>query len=524
MRIISFFDWRHTPKCGEGQADGFRSCFPGFSLLVFHPQVTGVIAIIVSTLVWSYSGIISLGVLCLWMGLFSFYLERKVLNRILVPPFTSVAVWGAIGCGIGIPLMIAGVPDSLSGSGIVDTGWAYMKVQLVYLVTFPVAWMCYYTGGFRKVKPITSVDGEQINRFISESKAWKLLAWGLFLGACFLYFAKLAGGSEDRGNYGPYGHLIPFDKFGPQIYWSVFPYFGLLGFIPAAWLLKESNVFGKSVICLCLLSYVGLAALTGSRMWMACAVVYLFIGSYLFRKRNSRYFEVALISCLLCGLGSVHVIQAYRNTSEFKSKPFSDVVGRARSLYKLFESSDAIFKDNSVLFGTGYSLFRYEDAKVYALSPSPVAYVGFSGFNAIVLTWIPTYFLRAKPTLLDMEWAAGSYRVPPVKIAGLQISLPADGYRRFGWLGVFISVMFYYLIYGMISRWFLNAWQNGALWGKSLLMFTTMFFWPMPFGTILTTWWVLSYNIPKHLILLALVCWVLSYIYNKNNITSIGNE
>jgi hypothetical protein len=162
------------------------------------------------------------------------------------------------------------------------------------------------------------------------------------------------------------------------------------------------------------------------------------------------------------------------------------------------------------IFDFGYSFYGLEDAKVYALTPVPFPHAGFSGFRAIPLTWIPTTLVKNKPRLLDAEEVVGSYDTPPGQAIGTTISLTADAYRRFGWIGIPLVVLIAFAIYGALARWMMTWWQHCSLFGWVLLLLTMTFFWSRPFWTILGTWWVFSYDTPKQLLATAAICWVVS--------------
>jgi hypothetical protein len=210
------------------------------------------------------------------------------------------------------------------------------------------------------------------------------------------------------------------------------------------------------------------------------------------------------------GLLTVLAIYVYRQSDQYVSSKVNDIPARYRAFRDSVIRWDSSKWKPETVFDFGYSFFGLEDVQVYALTPSPVAHAGFSGFGAIPLTWIPTTLAKNKPRLLDAETIVMTYGTPAGWATGLSISLTADAYRRFGWTGIPLVVLVAFGIYGAIIRWMLTWWQYGTLWGWALLFFTMTFFWSRPFGTILGTWWRFFYDTPKQLLATAVLCFLVS--------------
>jgi hypothetical protein len=93
---------------------------------------------------------------------------------------------------------------------------------------------------------------------------------------------------------------------------------------------------------------------------------------------------------------------------------------------------------------------------------------------------------------------------------GKALTLPADLYRRFGWFGIPFGVAAAFWVYGRFCGWCYRIYfEKNALLGILLILFTFSFFQARPFSTVLTTWWIFFYEIPKHLVLLYAGYWLI---------------
>jgi hypothetical protein len=497
-----------STSAGSPSSGGFSACFPIYSWLVFRPQLTFFLSFILFFVLREASPNAALGILCLWSGLLAFWLERKVLNRILFPPFTCFAVWAALGTGIAIPLMVenAMIVGRIGRLPSAEFQNACLLIQCVHLLSFPIAWAGYYYGGFRKV--CLPASGCNINLQTGRLKTdLGVLGWMLFIAAVALLAARVWIGIDDRGNFGPYGAAAKFVQFGPQIFLSLFPKLPMMGFVFLPLLWKSGGISGKTGIAVLFIVYLVFAISSGSRGLIAYPIFLILAGTYIFRSRDSKLFEMTLIALLVAGFLMTSFILNFRTAPEYQSSPSSYLVSRLSALGHSFRGTGFTSILASYLnYGTAYSLYGFEDPNVYGFTPDKMPHAGFSGFEAVPLTWVPSYFLRDKPVLLDAEYIAGSYLDPPIKMVGHGISLTADAYRRFGWIGVPVVVFSAFFLYGALCRWFLSWWTRKTLFGWALVAFAALFFWSRPFGTVLGTWWVFFYDTPKQLLALFLLC------------------
>jgi len=241
--------------------------------------------------------------------------------------------------------------------------------------------------------------------------------------------------------------------------------------------------------------------------------VFVFVGAYLFRRRDVRSFEWGLVGLGVAGSLLIGLLLAYRTSQGFHETTSKNVMSRFRILADPQTYRESFVLRPEGVYRFGYSLFTFDDHLVFAQTPERVPFAGMAGTSAVLWTWIPTTFLPGKVPLLDAESITGAYENPPVKKkVGTGISLSADAYRRFGWWGVPPVAFLAYALYGLLARWCLTSWRSGSVLGWALLALVVTYFWSRPFGTVLSTWWSFFYDAPKHLITLTVLAALVSVL------------
>ncbi|MBE2205428.1 MAG: hypothetical protein IAE94_13935 [Chthoniobacterales bacterium] len=495
-----------------GEAPGFRACFPAFSWLIFRPQITGCLALALALVSVRSEPLFACGFLCLWTGLLSFFLERRVLDRLLLPPFTAVMSWAALGTGLGIPLMYASPYFQEFYEVYRVDNWraVLFATQCAHLLAFPFAWLGYWSLGFRWVG---SLRGEESVWSLSEGTRRKvtLLGWLLLVVAVSLLSAKALMGFEDRSvlarTLGAEGTT------SAAFLLNVLPKFSMMGFVFVPFLWQTGTRMGKGCVGGLLLVYVGFALSSGSRGLFLYMAVFVFVGAYLFRRRDVRSFEWGLVGLGVAGSLLIGLLLAYRTSQGFHETTSKNVMSRFRILADPQTYRESFVLRPEGVYRFGYSLFTFDDHLVFAQTPERVPFAGMAGTSAVLWTWIPTTFLPGKVPLLDAESITGAYENPPVKKkVGTGISLSADAYRRFGWWGVPPVAFLAYALYGLLARWCLTSWRSGSVLGWALLALVVTYFWSRPFGTVLSTWWSFFYDAPKHLITLTVLAALVSVL------------
>ena len=497
--------------CPKDDLLGFSRSFPLLAWLIMRPQVTLLLAACTALIFRLHSPVLALAPLCIWTALVALYLERRVIDRLLFPPFTAVTCWAVLGTGVGIPIMDWQIQNALRMTiyGVGDWHPALLTIQLVYLGSFPFMWIGYYYGGFRKVPQMTGsalLDG--MTKIMQ--KKIVVMGWIFFLISVLMVVISVISGLANNRQGGGDVHEFNAVQSFLHLALAVAPKWGVLGFIFVPLLWKQGLLWQRLVVIMLLVVYFSMALVTGSRGDLMYPCCFMVAGAYFFRSSESWKTEAVLAMLSVIGITVVFAIYVYRNSTGYLTSSASDIPARYRAFRDSVLRPDPSKWRPETVFDFGYSFYGLEDAKVYALTPYPVPHTGFLGFSAIPVTWIPTTIVKKKPRLLDSDFVVGSYNNPPNQVIGTTISLTADTYRRFGWAGIPVIVLIAFGLYGALVRWMLTWWRHGTLWGWALLFFTMTFFWSRPFGTVLGTWWAFFYDTPKQLLATAVVCLLIS--------------
>lgn len=480
-------------RLGPSVPEGFRACFPVLSWWIGRPLLVLVVAALVAAGTGFFFGLpAGLGVVCLATPLLGLALEKNLIGRILLPPFTVWAFWSGLGTGLGVPILVLSPGEIPIPS--------YLKIQLVYLASFPIAAGAYFWAA-RKVLSTEGIPGAWDRIAQNPGKNTLLLGWVWFAVSVVAIVVRCGLGLEDRGpanpRYGP-----GWDPYGWMMFLSIFPRIDLLGFffLPLLW--SRAAAPGKFVLSVLTLAALAMALPSGARGILFYPACFALAGGYFFRSKNRAVFEKAAAGIALICLVLVYVLLAFRANPSYQQASSFREKSRALCTALLQLQPDA-----TIFHTCGYSLFGFEDAKVYTQVPQNLPYAGAEGFEAIPYTWIPTYFLREKPSLLDGASVAGAVQLPPMKeLRGYGISLPADAYRRFGWAGILPVIGGYFLLYGLVARYLLNPAGKGPLYAAACGLFGMSFFMSHPFATLLTSWHTFLYSLPKNFLPVWLAC------------------
>ncbi|CAA6693598.1 MULTISPECIES: hypothetical protein [unclassified Lentimonas] len=473
----------------------FKKHLPLAAALVLNPWFSGIVLVLLGGLLSFFSVHYALSLLILILPFFSYYLERSLLERILIPPFSCIVAWAAIASGIGVALIIYG------RGGTSDP--YLMRVQLVTLMVVPFSWI-FYRLGFGQIPRMTFPDVRgRFDDDVVRPLAW--VGWVFLLYQVTRTIVLAKTGALDRGDY---GHVATdTGLFGIWTYFNLFPRFDSFAFflVPVVW--QRSYLIGRVLMLALLGVYFLIALVSGSRGIVFFPMIFIGVGFYFFRVLRLVKLDITAIFLALLFLPLIVFIDAYRNTDAYRATRTTDIIGRLQAfddaLVKLGESgSNRGEVEGQKYLTLGGALFGKMDHLVYEITPSGIPYAGVEGFEAIPYTFVPTFIKRDKPILLDSNPILWRY-TGRVDRTGKAISLEADAYRRFGWIGVPVCVAFFFWVYGLFcGKCFKIYLHTNALWGILLILYTFSYFQARPFGTVLESWWSFSYNLVKHLVVL----------------------
>jgi hypothetical protein len=90
------------------------------------------------------------------------------------------------------------------------------------------------------------------------------------------------------------------------------------------------------------------------------------------------------------------------------------------------------------------------------------------------------------------------------------ITFNADLYRRFGWMGVILGNIILGILYGLIVKNIFSISRNKQILRAMMVIFFVGMFRSLPIGTLQRTCWYWLWEIPKYMVLLLLIYYVLT--------------
>ena len=485
-------------------AQRFRRHLPFLSKMILNPLGLGIFVSILALVSLVFSVHYSLSLIILILPLTSYYLERGFLDRILLPPFSILALHAAFGSGLGIALII------FSRSGEYDP--YLMRVQIVTLFSISFGW-AFYRLGFGKLPILTFPEsGRTFDHDVVRPLVW--CGWFLLVFQLIRTLILASTGNLDRGYFGAVA--VNQSHFGFWTYLNLFPRFESFGFVlvPLVWHRSES--IARIAFIPILAAYFLVAFVSGSRGIVIFPIIFIVVGYFFFR--HLRWVKLDRIGFLMiiAFLPFIVFIDAYRNTDAYRETRSTDIIGRLGAvddaLFRMSTLDEKTGIQKSSYFTLGAALLGKSDQLIYQMTPNFIPHAGFDNFVAIYYTFAPTYLFPGKPFLLDSNMILWRYLDREDRV-GRAISLPADGYRRFGWLGIPPVVAFFFWLYGFVSGRFYKIYlTKDALLGIFLILYLLSYFQNPPFGTVLESWWQMSYNLAKHIVVLFIGYWILKKV------------
>lgn len=456
----------------------------------------------------SFSVHYGLSVMCIWMGLVCFWVDRKHLDYCLFTPLQPAAVVLIMGLGAGISMVTLDAPETFE--------YGYFVMQMAGLLGFPIFMAGYYLV-------TRKVPGFVFPRWVAGTNQ-QLIRPLIFAGwCCLLYeFAKVVAGVvsgvSDRGYAGDFQIDTPFG------WWSVFSVFirvQTLGFILVPLIWRESRAMGRTMVAGVVIAILFLHFVAASRGAVFFPLFIMLVGSYMFLESKRLKYEV-LICLGVIGLAPFVTLMAnYRSTQAFRETDIRNVFQKVGTIREGLQREESMENESGQRYTeSGLAFIGVADQLVYEMTPDPVPFEGFGRLGDAVWTIVPFMFTRGeRPILQDGYTIVVGYTGFRGERTSIGISLPAELYRRWGWLGMPIGLFIYGLFYGGIFRYAYRCYLfKNALWGFMMCGLLFNFFVAWFWASILTMTWYWFYDIPKHLLLLAALYWAAKIVYNVQKV------
>jgi len=210
----------------------------------------------------------------------------------------------------------------------------------------------------------------------------------------------------------------------------------------------------------------------------------------------------------------------FRNSDLFKGTAASDFKGRFNALQGVESRAaevTAVTEGNANLRLLSAAMVGVSDAVVYERTPGLIPHAGWERIESVLYTWLPSYFYREKQSLHDHNLILRQY-LGEYEKNSLAITLTADCYRRFGWWAPPLGITIAWFVYGLWHRFVGNRLaQRDPLLGIVLAIGSLTFLQMGAFSTVLGTWWIWMYDIPKNFGALLLFTYMVRIFYPFQN-------
>ncbi len=430
---------------------------------------------------------IAVSLLLILLGLFGLRLDRIWMNRWPIPPsfwFSSVCIFSG---GIGpILLNISGGESETAGT---------LSMQVGMLLGHSVFFLAYAL--FRPSPGLCPNIGDRV---LDNLTLRKSLIGGLYILVAFGALEASVGaisGSSDRGSF---GEAAASEVYG---YWSYFAAFNRLtpiGFLLLPLGFRFSSGVSR-VILLAFASYILLMYVaSGSRYAAFTPLVLYGIGYIAFVKPAKLRAEYLMVGFLPLAAFAFVAIEHYRNTDRFQQESLSNPISKVRAFGDV--GTRAMETNASQSYIIGERLIGNIDELVYRATPTFIPHAGSEGIEALPWVWVPAYFSRDRPGLVDGTRIGELYLQRALVRTSVGPSFTGDWYRRYGWLGVVIGMGLVGVIVAMSLRFIVYLVSNRPLIGIALVLAISTLVTKDANMTVSTATWMFLYDIPKYFIFL----------------------
>lgn len=472
----------------------FERYFPLAAFLVRNVWKLFPVFGLVAAALGFYSVHYSLSVLCVWMGLVCFWVDRKHLNYCLFTPLQPLATVLVLALGVGVSFVTLDAEEKYTEG--------FLAMQLVGLLGFPL-----FIAGYRLVMgnvPGFVVPSSQVpaNRHFFQCLIY--IGWFCLLHDFGKVLAGVISGTNDKG-YG--GEFVVETPFGWWSAFGIFPRIQTLGYVLAPVIWRDSRAIGRCLLAGVVGSILFLNFAAGSRGQTIYPVLITVVGCFMFFDARRVKYELYLALGAMVAVPLVTIMLNFRNTEAFRSTSLRDVFSRVATIKEGLQLQAEKVEEGSRYADAGRSFIGVADNVIYEMTPGIVPHEGFDRLDDAVWTVIP-YILsqRQRPILQDGYLIVKEYLGDLGDRTNVGITWPAELYRRFGWVGVPLGLFGYGLVYGSAFRFVYRLYlYRNALWGFLICGIFFHFFILWCWSTTLTNIWFWFYEVPKHLALMGLL-------------------
>lgn len=431
-----------------------------------------------------------LSVMCVWMGLLCFWVDRKHIDYCIFTPLQPMAMVLIMSLGAGISMVVADAPEKYI--------YGYYAMQMVGLLGCPLFIISYYLVTKNIPGFVFPKKGECRDPLLP--KALVLVGWICLLHELGRVIAGVASGTMDRGFAGEFQVE---NRFGWWSLFGVFPRLQTMGFLLVPLIWRESRIIGKGgvmlVVCTILFGHL-VAASRGAVFYPMFTLV---VGSFMFLEPKFKFFKYEIIFAvgLVVLFPFVTIMSYYRNTATYQETDIRNPLKKLGGLkdgLKLKSERESDSGENYAEAGRSY--IGVADLLVYEMTPNSIPHEGFGRMNDLLWLYVPYMFSQGtRPVIQDGYNIVIQYTGVYMERTSIGISWPADLYRRWSWMGIAIGMPLYGLFYGLVHRWLYTFYmKKNALLGFMFCGILFHFIVAWIYSTVMTNAWYWLYDMPKH--------------------------
>lgn len=469
----------------------FAEIFPRLARLLQAPVAVSVGLCLLAGVFACFSRNLAIAVSSFWYFYLCAKIERKHLEQLILPPLVLLGFQQLMSVGIGMPLTLYGIQSY--GTNDPQLNAAIWSAQVSQAIGFFFLIVGYWISG--RNCPAFRFPGRLDANPAATASILYIIGWLLFI-ANFIYSAAgITTGFTDRSRIPEFLNK----GFGIWSWFVLFPRLNGMFFIFAPFLFKKSRSLGRKFIIISLAVIFSFNFLSGSRSAVLTTVCLLFIGWWLFCLHSKRVVRYGMLFAAFA-VPYVPLVAIYRSTAAFNNAKQIDAVHRLAAVGEVW-SSVTIGNLASLMQLAGESFNGLNDRDIFMRTPDPLPYVGWQNISRLENFWLPSLLAPQKKTLWDGNDIVRLYRADD-SVAGADISFSADMYRRFGWPGIPLGNLLLGLFLGCFFSWVFRLYRRQPVIGFLLLVYFLTYFPAVPFLTLLETFWLWFWELPKHLLVL----------------------
>jgi hypothetical protein len=479
----------------------FKTGFPNAYVLFRTPLLTLILFYLLALVTSVYSLHFTFASILLFYIFFCYYLESKHLNYLLITPLTVIAIAEFIRIGVGVSMYVLGDESSFNPE------LAAMQVAELIGLPFLALGYCLLTSKIPAFSLSSFKEDELVSNQLRIEKLLVIIGWFFLLGALLSIVIGVATGSLDRAASDPFA-AIASEKvdINPSTIVTIlggFALFTTFGFTILPLIFRNSYGITRILLVFCIFSYFILALATGSRGLIIFPLLYLGNGLWLWGG-SAKKLKIGFLIAIMMALFLIPAMDSYRNSRLFRSTSLGNVWERMQA-YGEVETKDSLGLEG--LKVTGAALIgTLNDTLIYEKTPNSIPHAGWENISNVFFFWLPRTIAPWKPQLLDGNDIVIHYLDGYFSGGFATISFNADMYRRFGWIGVAIGNFCFGLFYGMVIKYFFKIYHSTSpALGLLFMIYTFNFIQRLPQSTLLSTFWMWLWEVPKHLLIIYVI-------------------